>query len=70
MNIKSIYMPLLDEGIEVCRPIEADALGGGRYHVLGPVPADEVWAYMLGTIVRLRQNSIDGGNIKVAVLNE
>jgi len=70
MNIVSIYMPLLDEGTEVYRPIKAESFGDGRYCVLGPVPADEVWTYMPGTIVRLRQKSVDGGSVTVAVLDE
>jgi len=70
MMTEMVYMPLLDEGTEVCRPIQAEPLGDGRYRVLGPVPEDGVWEFLPGSIVRLRQKSVEGVNVAVAVLEE
>jgi hypothetical protein len=38
----TIFMPLLDEGTEVWRPVKAIRKSDG-YLVLGPMPSDEVW---------------------------
>lgn len=45
-------MPLLNEGTDVWRPVEAEALSAGRYRILGPVSDSEEWAFVPGSIVR------------------
>lgn len=45
-----IYVPLLDEGTNVWRPVRADWLGGDRYRIHGNVPDDEEWAFKPGTV--------------------
>lgn len=47
----TIYMPLLDEGTDVWRPVTAEDLGSGRYRVTTRTPGDEVWSYPSGAIV-------------------
>jgi hypothetical protein len=54
MGTVTIYMPLLDEGIDCWRPIEAEALEGEVYRVNGPVPDEEEWAFPPGSLVRCR----------------
>jgi len=44
-----IYMPLLNEGLDVWRPVNAERLTDDTYRVLGEMPADEEWA---GSAVR------------------
>jgi hypothetical protein len=50
-NKMTIYMPLLDEGTDVWRPVEAVREGDG-YLVLGPMPSEETWKFAPGTVVR------------------
>jgi hypothetical protein len=50
----TIEMPLLNEGIDVWRPVKAERVSNDAYRVLGPVPDDEDWAFSPGTIVRCR----------------
>lgn len=47
----TIYMPLLNEGTAVWRPIVATELGDGRYRITGEPSDDEVWAYATGAVV-------------------
>jgi hypothetical protein len=47
----TIYMPLLDEGTEVWRPVEA-IREGDDYLVLGPMPSEETWMFAPGIVVR------------------
>ena len=61
------YMPLLDEGIDVWRPIEAMALTGDTYRVEGQVPEDETWAFNPGAAVRCEWKTLSGGECLVAV---
>lgn len=48
----TVYMPLLNEAVDVWRPVEATPLTGDTYRVEGEVPEDEEWAFAPGTIVR------------------
>lgn len=49
----TIYVPLLNEGTEVERPVEASRLlGGDLYYLHGPVPDEEEWAFTPGSVVR------------------
>jgi hypothetical protein len=52
MSRATIYMPLLNEGTDVWRPVEAEVFPDGRYKVLGSVPDDEEWAFAPGSVVR------------------
>jgi len=46
-----LLMPLLNEGTDVWRPVEAEALGNGLYRVTGQAPDDEEWAFPSGATV-------------------
>lgn len=47
----TIYMPLLEEGTNVWRPVIAEGLGNGRYRVVDRPPTDEEWAFATGAVV-------------------
>ncbi len=47
----TIYMPLLNEGTFVWRPIVATALGHRRYSITSEPSDDEEWAFATGTTV-------------------
>lgn len=68
MTSTIMFVPLLNEGTEVWRPVAVESLKDGTYRVLGPVPDDEVWAFPPGSIVasQLRTFS-DGEEQPVAV---
>jgi hypothetical protein len=60
----TIYIPLRNEGVEVFRPTEAMAFGGGYFKVLPTPhydPTDEEWQFIPETIVRgeWRKNGSD-----------
>ena len=57
----TIYMPLLNEGTTVFRPIEANKLAGDIFLVLGPVPEDEEWEFQPGTKVQCVMTKFSGG---------
>jgi xylulokinase len=41
ISYETIYMPLLDEGTSVWRPVQAALLPDGRYRIIEPMPEDE-----------------------------
>lgn len=45
MALETIYMPMLDEGTPVWRPVDAERLPDGTFLILGPMPEDEEWAF-------------------------
>lgn len=56
-----IYMPLLNEGADVWRPVEAVHVSGDLYRVDGNVPADEEWAFPRGAVVRCERTTVKEG---------
>ena len=56
----TIYMPLLNEGTEVWRPVSAVKRVDGTYLVLGTVPEDEEWMFGPGTVVHCQPKKFQG----------
>ena len=60
-----IYVELLDEGVQVSRPVTAEVLDGGRYRILSEnvSPDDEEWAFVTGDVVHCERHRLDDGSI-------
>jgi hypothetical protein len=55
VSTATVYVELLDEGVPVWRPVQAEELGDGRYRLLPTDDYDpeiETWAFLPGSIVR------------------
>ena len=61
MASKQVYVALLDEGVDVWRPVRARDLGSGHFEVMGIVPAMERWQFEPGTRVRCREHRFADG---------
>jgi hypothetical protein len=65
-----IYIPLLNEGVNVWRPTQAEALPDGSYRVL-PVPDydpnDEMWQFPPGSQVICEPRRLSNGSVLAAV---
>jgi hypothetical protein len=61
-----IYMPLLDEGTSVWRPVQAERLDDGTFKVLGEVPDEEIWQFPPGSVVQCREHVFSGGHRALA----
>ena len=66
----TIYMPLLDEGTDVWRPVEATHLGGDLYRVHGPIPEGEVWAFHAETMVRCEHRTFTEGGVVLTAIKQ
>ena len=66
---ETIYVPLLEEGIAVWRPVLARRISGDGYRILDQdYDRDvETWEFEPGTIVKCRQEERDGRRIRVAI---
>ena len=60
-SLTTIYMPLLNEGTEVWRPVEAMKVGELGYMVTENAPPDEQWAFQPGHVLRCEQRQLGGG---------
>jgi hypothetical protein len=60
--ISRIYVALLDEGVDVWRPVAAEALGSGLFRLLGAVPEGEIWEYQPDEIVNVRERTFSDGS--------
>jgi hypothetical protein len=57
----TIFMPLLEEGTDVWRPVEVTPLTGAEYRVEGPMPIGEAWQFAPGSLIQLRWKKFDNG---------
>jgi hypothetical protein len=64
----TIYVALLDEGIDVWRPVEAQKVAPDSYLIVDQDydPRIERWEFEPGAIVRCHKESRDGREILVA----
>ncbi|MBS7702681.1 hypothetical protein [Chelatococcus asaccharovorans] len=58
----TIYMPLLEEGTEVWRPVPAEHLGRDMYRIAGPRPVNENWKFEVGAVITARQREFRDGS--------
>jgi hypothetical protein len=63
----TIYMPLLNEGTDIWRPVEAAPVGPDNYMVEGDMPDDEEWMFAPGSLVRCQLRTLSLGECLVAV---
>jgi hypothetical protein len=66
---RTIYVALLDEGTDVCRPVEAEELPSGLFRIISdnPDPEDEHWEFPPGSVVRCERRHLSGVPKLVAV---
>ena len=57
----TIYMPLLNEGTSVWKPVSAERLSEDTFRVLGSMPDDEEWAFTPDSIVRVSHQLFGDG---------
>ena len=56
-------MSLLNEAVEVWRPVTARSAGGGIFEILGAMPADESWRFAPHSIVRCEAHKFADGTL-------
>ncbi len=68
-ELDTVYVCLLDEGVNVWRPVAAQQVGSNLFRLLGPVPSSESWQFQPGEIVQCEVRSLSEGQALVAVKN-
>jgi hypothetical protein len=68
-SLVTVMVPLLDEGVDVWRPVHAEVLPDGRYRIVteNPDPEDERWAFVTGAVVFCEERELEGESALVAV---
>jgi hypothetical protein len=66
----TIYIFLLNEGVEVWRPVEAELIEDGIYRILSvnDDPNDEEWQFQTGMIVRCENKTFSDGETKLVAV--
>ena len=69
MPHQTIYVALLDEGVDVWRPVQAERVRTGVFRILpmNPDPEDERWEFPPGSVVRCEEREVSEGRALVAV---
>jgi hypothetical protein len=57
----TVHVELLDEGVEVWRPVAAVKVGEGTYRLEDQAPGGERWAFPPGSIVRCEERLLTEG---------
>ena len=66
--VTRIYVYLLDEGIDLWRPVDAEKVGDDFYRLIGSPPDDtENWEFKTGSVVRVENRMLSEGPALVAV---
>jgi hypothetical protein len=65
-TVETIYVALLDENVDVWRPVTAQR-EDDNYRIVGPVPDSETWSFGPGSLVRCEQRELSDGIALVAV---
>ena len=66
-NTVTIYVYLLDEGVDVWRPVQADPVGDDVYRIVSRTPRGERWEFGEGETVRCEMRALSGEDSLVAV---
>lgn len=62
MKTETIYIELMDEGVEVWRPVKAERRQDGLFRILsGPPDETEAWKFPQGSVVRCEEKTFSGG---------
>lgn len=69
MGQRTIYVALLDEAIDVWRPVVAEELREGIFRIISenPDPDNERWEFPPGAVVRCESRQLSDGRFLVAV---
>ena len=69
-SLTTVYVALLDEGVDVWRPVKAESLGKGRYRLVGPVPETEIWQFSPDSIVRCESRQFEDGHSGLVAIEQ
>jgi hypothetical protein len=64
---KTIYMPLIEEGVDCWRPVRALQIGADIFQVTDKIPEDESWAFAPFARVRCRDKVFADGKAGLAI---
>jgi hypothetical protein len=66
----TIFIFLLNEGVEVWRPVEAELIEDGIYKILSvnDDPDNEAWQFQTGMIVRCENKTFSDGETKLVAI--
>jgi len=57
--VEVVNVELLDEGVQVWRPVVAEVVAGGLHHLTPEAPGGEFWAFPPGSVVRCERRGTE-----------
>ena len=68
--LETVYVAVLNESVDVWRPVEARSLGRNLFRLIGVDAdvSDESWQFPIGTVVRCETKVFDDGNIGLTAI--
>lgn len=65
--MRTVYVELMGEGVDVWRPVEATVQADGTVRLPDEAPDDEVWRFAPGAVVRCEPRTLSEGEALVAI---
>ena len=62
MSLETIYVALLQEGVDSWRPVLAEPIDTEMYLIKDEIPEEEVWEFQPGDVVRCRAKTFSDGS--------
>jgi hypothetical protein len=62
----TVYVELLDESVEVWRPVAGLQVRDGVYRLSDAPAEEELWAFPPGSLVRVEERNLSDGRVLVA----
>jgi hypothetical protein len=56
----TVYVALLEEGVELWRPVQAEHVAGDLDCITETQPGDEAWPFAVGDVVRCKERTLGG----------
>ena len=74
-SIETIYVRLLDEGVDVWRPVRAETLAEGQYRIISgnTNPENEKWEFGTGDVVHCVEKELMDGtksNLRIVAVSK
>jgi hypothetical protein len=66
----TVYVALLDEGVNVWRPVKATLITPSVFRLCGPIPEFEVWQFQPGELVRCENRIFAEGECQLTAIEK
>ena len=68
VEIVTVYVALMEEDVDVWRPVDAKPVGPDRYRLVASQPDDETWEFKTGQIVKCEPRRLSDNIVRLVAV--